>query len=457
MLSNLNQFWTKISFIGLKGDTEISDIDRKRIIFFNQAMFVGFFATSLQVVSVWPFLGKQSLLFFIISGSTLLSLYLNSKQRFKLSKRMFLGIVYFFGFYTMTLLGGAGLYHIGVFSIFTFGLILFDVKKEKIEIFLGIPLVILTLCIGEFGLFDAPDFTGHPDLAFTRMANLFSLISVNSILVIFIINLNNINEEQLSFALDDQNKLFNEILEKTKLLEEANNYKSQFLANMSHELRTPLNAINLITGLLLDNKEKNLNEAQVEMAEIIKDSGQELLDFINEILDLSKIESGRMEMNLEIHSLDKIKKNMDSMFNPLAKDKNLSYSFDLDTLKGQNIFTDRIRLEQILKNLLGNAIKFTPEGSVNIRAYQTSRVNESGILIPHVAFEISDTGIGIPEEKQKEIFEPFVQINGEKESKYGGTGLGLSISFELTKLLKGDLTLKSKIGSGSSFTVCLPK
>ena len=259
--------------------------------------------------------------------------------------------------------------------------------------------------------------------------------------------------EERSKTLEDKNQLIVErnldIQKKAEELELSTKYKSEFLANMSHELRTPLNSILLLSRLMYENPEKNLTDEQVEYAHVIQSSGNGLLALIDEILDLSKIESGKMDLEYAEASVKEIATDMKSLFAPIAKEKNLDLRINLNPDLPQKISTDKMRLEQIIKNLLSNALKFTSKGSVDL---SISLSNDPMMI----TFSVKDTGIGIPEEKQQHVFEAFQQADGSTRRKFGGTGLGLSISRELTKLLGGELNLASKEGEGSEFTLTIP-
>ncbi len=238
--------------------------------------------------------------------------------------------------------------------------------------------------------------------------------------------------------------------QKAREVEIASKYKSEFLANMSHELRTPLNSLLILSKDLSDNKKKNLTGSQVESAEIINHSGQELLELINDILDLSKIESGKMIVNPEYLTLEEIEADILSMFTHVAEKKKLFLTTNISSITEYTLFTDHQKINQILKNLISNALKFTSEGGVTINL--TIDENNKDTL----CVDVIDTGIGIPENKQLEIFEAFQQVDGSISRNYGGTGLGLSISRELAKLLMGKITLSSEYGKGSTFTICIP-
>ncbi|KAA9002106.1 response regulator [Paenibacillus spiritus] len=235
-------------------------------------------------------------------------------------------------------------------------------------------------------------------------------------------------------------------------------YKSEFLANMSHELRTPLNSLLILSQLLSENKDGNLTEKQLEFAQTIHTSGADLLKMIDEILDLSKIDAGKMELNREAVPLVEIKTFVKQNFAPVAQKKNLSLRILFDEPLPDVLMTDGHRLKQILRNLLSNAFKFTSQGFVE---FKIARAGEE--LLPaglpagdYVAVSVRDSGIGIPEDKRDLIFEAFQQADGTTSRKYGGTGLGLSISRELARLIGGAIVLDSEPGQGSEFTLFLP-
>ncbi|WP_149243750.1 response regulator [Dyadobacter sp. 32] len=272
------------------------------------------------------------------------------------------------------------------------------------------------------------------------------------------------SEEELRVQQEELRQTNEELEERSSLLEEKNleiqkkaaelelttRYKSEFLANMSHELRTPLNSILLLSRLLSDNDEKNLTDDQVEYATVIQSSGNGLLGLIDEILDLSKIEAGKMDLEYETVSITDITEDLRSLFNPVAKQKGLQFNIEISRDTPPVIESDKMRLEQILKNLISNALKFTSQGSVTL---SVSHANGSASMI---VFDVKDTGIGISPDKQHLIFEAFQQADGSTKRKYGGTGLGLSISRELVKLLGGEISVTSKSDEGSVFTITIP-
>ncbi|WP_410050635.1 response regulator [Bosea sp. BH3] len=235
---------------------------------------------------------------------------------------------------------------------------------------------------------------------------------------------------------------------KARELEQASRYKSDFLANMSHELRTPLNSSLILAKLLSDNPDDNLTEEQVKYAQTIQSSGNDLLNLINDILDLSKIEAGHVEIRPETIAIERLTNSLGQLFQPVAAEKKLDFVVDIAADCPTQIETDSQRLEQVLKNLLSNACKFTEAGQVKLS------IGDAGD--GQIAFSVSDTGIGISAEQQQRVFEAFHQADGTISRKYGGTGLGLSISRELVRLLGGSIALSSREGQGSTFTVTIP-
>lgn len=251
-----------------------------------------------------------------------------------------------------------------------------------------------------------------------------------------------------------------EIEKKAHDLEMASRYKSEFLANMSHELRTPLNSILVLSQIMSNNKAGNLNDKQIMSAKTIYSSGSSLLSLINEILDLSKIESGKLEINIERIKLDDFTKEIEGVFKPLATDKGLELNLEIEPDAPSFIYSDSLRLQQIVRNLVSNSIKFTHEGAVTLKVKRmpVNAVIKSLNLAPEnsVLFEVTDTGIGIPKEQQKAIFEAFTQADGTTSRKYGGTGLGLTISRNLAHIMGGEITLDSDEGKGTIFRLYLP-
>jgi signal transduction histidine kinase/CheY-like chemotaxis protein len=263
----------------------------------------------------------------------------------------------------------------------------------------------------------------------------------------------------LETAQTDMEKNKQAIEIKAKELELASQYKSEFLANMSHELRTPLNSMLILAQLLANNKQENLDEKQVEYAQTIYSAGSDLLTLINEILDLSKVEAGKISVTLEDVPLAELVSTMEQKFRPLAENKGLNFQIQVADDIPEILHTDWQRFQQIITNLLSNAFKFTEQGEIKL-SFQYSELeslhsDDKKGLKPNIAISVTDTGIGIPKEKQQVIFEAFQQVDGSTSRLYGGTGLGLSISHQLAQLLGGELKVKSEVGQGSTFTLYL--
>ncbi|MBB6556620.1 signal transduction histidine kinase/HAMP domain-containing protein/ActR/RegA family two-component response regulator [Nonomuraea rubra] len=249
--------------------------------------------------------------------------------------------------------------------------------------------------------------------------------------------------------------------ERAEQLAVSSRYKSEFLANMSHELRTPLNSLLVLAKLLTENAEGNLTSQQVEFARTIHSAGSALLQLINDMLDLSKVEAGRMDIHPIQVSLPKMVDLLEAAFAPLAQDKGLSFTADVEPEVPHELRADEQRLQQVLRNLLSNAVKFTPRGEVKLRVsmappgvdFDDDSLHDSTDLL---AFQVIDTGIGIAPDKREVIFEAFRQADGTTSRKYGGTGLGLAICRDIARLLGGEIHVDSELGKGSTFTLYLP-
>lgn len=285
------------------------------------------------------------------------------------------------------------------------------------------------------------------------------LISANATLEERSMNLeeqkNAIKEKNIQLELTQK-----ELLEKSDRLENSSRYKSEFLANMSHELRTPLNSILLISRLLTENKWGNLSKKQIEFAQTIQSSGLDLLTLIDDILDLSKIESGKMEIRISRFSIKEFREKIIAGFEPICRDKGIGFAVKLDKAVPDYVYFDFKRIDQVVKNLVANAIKFTTQGQVTLSIRIPEKLSpalknrckpEETLLL-----SVEDSGIGISEDKLDVIFEAFKQADGAISRQYGGTGLGLSISRQLVRLMGGDIWVESLPGKGSTFSVFIP-
>jgi signal transduction histidine kinase/ActR/RegA family two-component response regulator len=249
--------------------------------------------------------------------------------------------------------------------------------------------------------------------------------------------------------------------EKAEQLAVSSAFKSEFFSNMSHELRTPLNSMLILAGELQANPDSNLTDAQLEYAATIHSSGTDLLKLLNDVLDLAKVESGTVTMEMGELALAALTDALEREFRPVADLKGMSFVLEIDATAQRTITTDSSRLRQVLKNLLSNAFKFSDRGEVRVRVSQPHRgwsaQNQKLARAESViAFSITDSGIGIEDDLQTQIFEAFAQADGTSRRQYGGTGLGLSISREIVELLGGEITLQSTPGEGSTFTVYVP-
>ena len=254
------------------------------------------------------------------------------------------------------------------------------------------------------------------------------------------------SEEELKTQNKQLQKSKGELDKKANDLEESNKYKSEFLANMSHELRTPLNSVILLSSMLSENKKENLSEDDIKKAKIINSSGGDLLRLINDVLDLSKVEAGRMELIIDNFHSSEFSQRIGDMFEPSIHNNGLK--FIVEDKYNNIINTDENKLSQIIKNFLSNSLKFTHEGTIKL-IIEPIKSNK-------VKISVKDTGIGIAKEKQNLVFQAFTQADGSTSRKYGGTGLGLSITKELVKLMNGDISLESKEGEGSTFSIIIP-
>jgi len=266
-------------------------------------------------------------------------------------------------------------------------------------------------------------------------------------------------------AINSKNKALEDAKQALQLkinqVEVISKYKSDFLANMSHELRTPLNSILILSSLLKENKNRSLTSKEVEQIEIIERSGNDLLRLINQILDLAKVESGKIKLELDEFKPHEF--TLEHQFKDLAREKNIHFKFITEDGLPEYIYTDKFRVEQVLKNLLSNAFKFTPQQGTIEYIIRPVKEHDQKLISPElknkklVVFEVKDTGIGIPEDKQTLIFDAFQQADPSTTRKYGGSGLGLTISRDIARLLGGEIQVKSNVGKGSTFILYLPE
>ncbi|MGG1636930.1 response regulator [Paenibacillus sp. NRS-1760] len=271
-------------------------------------------------------------------------------------------------------------------------------------------------------------------------------------------------EEQNLFAeqkTKELEKAKEELEAYSEQLKQSSQYKSNFLANMSHELRTPLNSILILSQLLAENENHTLNSDEEGYAKVINTSGKDLLTLIDDILDLSKVEAGKLILTMDEVNVSEIPEHMKLLFQPVAEQKEIAFHINVNANVPQLLYTDGQRLQQILKNLLSNAFKFTEKGSVTLDIQKAGSHEVEKLVPAHInkdvlAISVTDTGIGIPLDKQQLIFEAFQQVDGETNRQYGGTGLGLSICNEFTKLLGGSIVLESSPKKGSTFTLYVP-
>jgi len=267
-----------------------------------------------------------------------------------------------------------------------------------------------------------------------------------------------------NFSIEKQNKDIEkaraDLEQRAKDLALASKYKSEFLANMSHELRTPLNSLLILSKNLQENKDGNLTSQQIESARVIHSGGKELLTLINDILDLSKVEAGHLQLEIRQANIKQICDGLKAQFEPIAKDKKIDFHIEINSDVPDEIMTDEQRVLQIIKNLLSNSFKFTHQGSVTLKVSKPSanvQFRKTSLSVDNaLAWSVIDTGIGIPKDKQEAIFEAFQQADGSTSRTYGGTGLGLAISRALAEILGGEVDIESEEHKGSTFILYLP-
>ena len=279
---------------------------------------------------------------------------------------------------------------------------------------------------------------------------------IDSLLIFVFLSISNAKKKAVELA----NSMTQDLQDKMQLLEKSNQYKFEFLSNMSHELRTPLNSIIFLSQLLMKDDAEEFNPETLKMLKIINKGGHTLLMLVNDILDLAKIEAGKMDLNIAKILLSDVKKNMLDEFSISAQEKSLKFYVHLDTKLDKEIETDGDKLLQILRNFLSNALKLTEEGEISLtirKILANERHNLSEALENGVAFSVKDSGIGLSLEQQKTVFEALTQIDVSLNRQYDGTGLGLSICKSLVLLLGGEIRLISNLGEGAEFILYLPK
>lgn len=498
----MKELWNKISSLGLDGDEHIQVAKRVRL---TNQVAATFSIIAFGYIFMFYYLGFpfQALQVILIVGLLLLALAFNKAKRHTLAKYWFLaiinGAVLLFAFY----FGRKSGIQLVFFGVFCLSWLFFEVRYP-LQLATGVLFTIIsyyTFASGSGEPILAVTHEGQHTLYLSLIGGTFLALGVSLSFLTYQgykaehtlegandelkskqeeleqqqEELKQINEElsvqteslkaseeELRVQEEELRQINAELEERTEAVELAkralmrkadeleltSKYKSEFLANMSHELRTPLNSVLILANLLKENKTNNLTEKQTEYARIIHKSGTDLLNLINDILDLSKIEAGKIDFNFEDVRVADLGRDMEELFKVLANEKEIQLQIDIDKKVPERIKTDIQRLEQIIKNLMSNAFKFTPKGG-QITLSFSMRSNE-------IAIAVKDTGIGIPEEKQQLIFEAFQQADGSTNRKYGGTGLGLSISKELIRRLGGVITLESNPGAGSTFILYLP-
>lgn len=337
---------------------------------------------------------------------------------------------------------------LGMVTIYTSETAIYSIIKESL-IFILIYTFIIIIVLWVLFIHFANKLLTNPLHQIIQATEKLSIIEYKEIRL----NHNDNSRSELDILVDTFNKMskriidsFSKLKEQKNKLIDANKYQTDFLANMSHELKTPLNSINIISAVMSKNSNGELNNSQVKNLNIINKAGQDLLLLINDILDVSKIEAGELSVIYEKIDLTILTNDIYNTMKPIAINQTIILEKNIK-LKEKIIISDSKIIKQIVQNLLSNAIKFTHRGKVSFNIYQ----NDLNIF-----FEIIDTGIGIPANKSKHIFDRFKQVDGSKTRKYGGTGLGLAISKELASLLDGDLTMSSTVGKGSVFKLTIP-
>jgi two-component sensor histidine kinase len=442
----MSSLWRKISYTGIDEYSNLPVKERNRIIFFNQVLFVGFFGTLLQMLMVWPLIGVKSLIFFIVPVVSVITIVLNKKGKFKYARRLFCISLYGLGLITVIMLGGSGLYHIGVFSTFTFGLILFDFKKEKLEIILGVPITLFILTVGELSLFGAPDFSNHFSTPYFRLANILSLISINSILTVFILKLNSISESELSIALRKNELVLSELTSNKQKLEHQKIGLEQTVASRTYEIS------NQKEILEAQNKEKEVLLQEVHHR--VKNNLQIIISLINlqlgkfenqEAIDaLKEIQTRVLSMSLvhrkmyETSNFTEIK--LSDYCNQLVENIQLLYNEDSISFENripEHLIIDMesaIPLGLILNEIVINFFKHAYDSS---KLENKLTIDSQEVAGGYIEIKCSDNGPGFPEESLIE----------------GKNSLGLEIIEGLAEQVDGKFTYYNEEGAVYLFLV----
>jgi len=409
--------WNFVSNIGVSDTMQLNQVDLKRLVFFNQVLCIGFFIIFFQILTMWQFIGVKALIYLIVSLFSLFSLFLNYKGYSNISKRIFILVVYSVGSYTTSLIGGAGLYHLGVLAIFVSTLVIFDIRNEKFSILMGLPFLFLSICIGEFGWFNAPDFSGHEALRFMRFSSIFNLVVVISILTIFILRLNYKNEEKLSGRKEELEILVKErtgeLLAQKNVLEKQNNENVILLKEVHHRVKNNLQIIVSLINLQLSKYEN----------EVVSNA---LLEIQGRVLSMSLVHQ-EMYQRSDFTSID-LKKYITSLIENIRilynMEREVQYSLDFGDESTCNIET-AIPIGLIFNEVIANFFKHV--SVLGKYSFSISlQTKEEGFVLTY-----RDNGNGFPVDYSLE----------ESES------LGLQLIESLTEQIDGDFKFYNDQGA----------
>jgi two-component sensor histidine kinase len=442
----MESLWKKISYVGIKSNTVLPHKELKKLVFFNQVLFVGILGTLLQVLMIWPIVGVKATVFAVVPLVSLASLLLNKKGKFKFSRILFIYTVYGLGLVTVLMLGGSGLYHLGVFSTFTFGLILFDVKTEKLGILFGVLITLFILAIGELELFNTPDYSQHFITPYFRMANIFSLITINSILTIFILQLNKKTEGELSLANSEKESALNQLTAKKQELEGQKDGLEKMVIKRTFEISSQKDTLEI------QNKEKEVLLQEVHHR--VKNNLQIIISLIN--LQLSKISSSEAsdalhEIQARVQSMSLVHRKMyetnnfteiklKSYCDQLMENIQLLYSESpmiFENTIPENIVIDMdkaIPVGLILNEIVINFYKHAYDASKSDNKLSISIVSQTEA---YIQLKCQDNGPGFP-----------IDFDPAKESS-----LGLEIIEGLTGQIDGEVSFFNEEGAVYTFTV----